>query len=85
MARLTFTIDDELSSELGVLSSLLGCSVSALINLIVSERLEHFEGKISDIESVPPDYVLIKRARGDSLLTLEEQYREFLHEFDTSH
>jgi hypothetical protein len=85
MARLTFTISDDLALELDTLSSILGCSTSALVNLIVSERLSYFQDRLESIEAVPSDIPILKRARGDSLLSLEEQYREFLDEFDTSH
>ncbi|MCP4493460.1 MAG: hypothetical protein GY820_40070 [Gammaproteobacteria bacterium] len=85
MARLTFTISDDLAFELDTLSHVLGCSTSALVNLIVSERLSYFQDRLESIEAVPSDIPILKRARGDSLLSLEEQYREFLDEFDTSH
>jgi hypothetical protein len=82
MARLTFTIPDELVLELDTLSSVMGCTVSALVNLIVTERLEHFQDHLLFQQESLPEPPILKRARGDSLEDLEQRYKDFLHEFD---
>ena len=81
MARITFTLADDDYPDLLVLSSRLNCTVSALVRLIVSERLDYFDSLVDSINTVSSDYVISKRARGDSLDTLAEQYRELLDEF----
>lgn len=82
MARLTFTIHDDLVLELDTLSNIMGCTVSALVNLIVTERLEHFQDHLLFREETLREPPILKRARGDSLEDLEQRYKDFLREFD---
>jgi len=82
MPRVTFTLPEDVNSDIEVLSLRLGCTSSALVALLVSERVSHFEDLIEDIRATTPEEVEVKRARGDSKLLIHERYRELLDEFE---
>ena len=81
MPRITFTLPDDEYPDLLVMSNSLNCSVSALVRLIVSERLDYLD--VDQLSGVTSDHVILKRARGESLDTLAEQYRELLDGFES--
>lgn len=80
MPRITFTLPDDEYPDLLLISSSLKCSVSALVRLMVSERLDNLD--FEQLRAVSSDHVILKRARGESLDTLAEQYRELLDGFE---
>jgi metal-responsive CopG/Arc/MetJ family transcriptional regulator len=82
MDRISCTLPPDLVSQLDMLASLIGCSRSALMSLMLSENIGVIEKLCFNIRDVKSQDVVVKRAAGQSLAKIEERYREILDGFE---
>lgn len=82
MQRVTTTLPDDLVDKLDTVSSLIGCSRSALVSLVLSEQLDLLMRIASGLRETPSEEVTLLRAKGESLTRIEQRYREILDGFE---
>lgn len=73
MKRTTISLSDETYKAISDLADGLGCSRSALVEVILSRSLlPHLKARLDFLRMGSPDHAPVKRYRGDSIREIEE-------------
>lgn len=82
MKRMTITLRNQTAANLDKLSAGVGCSRSALIEVLLSDAgMDHLLARLAYQQDLTGSHVATKRYTGDSIREIEESIEQLKHNY----